>query len=117
MAKRSGMSSAKPDGGQKTKAGFYDYDAARAKSRRRLSRKNYLKRLRTKKNVAPCTIGEDEIRERLLLPMINEGSKILMEGKASRASGYRYRPGLYGHGRPAYRGGPMFMRTASASKR
>ena len=39
--------------------------------------------------------------------MINEGAKILEEGKASRASDIDI-VWLYGYGWPAYRGGPMF---------
>lgn len=92
--------------GQKTKAGFYDYDAVRKASPSPVAEK-LIEEFRTKKNVAPRTIGEDEIRERLLLPMINEGAKILMEGKASRASDIDI-VWLYGYGWPAYRGGPMF---------
>lgn len=92
--------------GQKTKAGFYDYDAARKASPSPVAEK-LIEEFRTKKNVGPRAIGEDEIRERLLLPMINEGAKILMEGKASRASDIDI-VWLYGYGWPAYRGGPMF---------
>jgi 3-hydroxyacyl-CoA dehydrogenase len=53
-------------------------------------------------------IGNDEIVERLLYPLINEGLKILQEGIA-------YRPGdidvvwVAGCGFPDYRGGPMWM--------
>ncbi len=49
---------------------------------------------------------QDDIVERLLLPMINEGARILDEGMARR-------PGdidviwVYGYGFPVYRGGPM----------
>jgi len=92
--------------GQKTKAGFYDYDAARKPSPSPAAEK-LIEDFRAKKNVTPRAIGEDEIRERLLLPMINEGAKILMEGKASRASDIDI-VWLYGYGWPAYRGGPMF---------
>ncbi|MBN9544951.1 MAG: enoyl-CoA hydratase/isomerase family protein [Alphaproteobacteria bacterium] len=92
--------------GQKTKAGFYDYDAARKPSPSAAAEK-LIDDFRAKKNVTPRAIGEDEIRERLLLPMINEGAKILMEGKASRASDIDI-VWLYGYGWPAYRGGPMF---------
>jgi 3-hydroxyacyl-CoA dehydrogenase len=51
-------------------------------------------------------IGEEEIVERMILPMINEGARILDEGIASR-------PGdidviwVYGYGWPVWRGGPM----------
>jgi len=92
--------------GQKTKAGFYDYDAARKPSPSSAAEK-LIEDFRAKKNVTPRSIGEEEIRERLLLPMINEGAKILMEGKASRASDIDI-VWLNGYGWPAYRGGPMF---------
>jgi 3-hydroxyacyl-CoA dehydrogenase len=52
-------------------------------------------------------IDRQEITERLIFPMINEGAKILEEGIA-------YRPGdidviwVYGYGWPIWRGGPMF---------
>jgi 3-hydroxyacyl-CoA dehydrogenase len=52
-------------------------------------------------------IAEDEIVERMILPMINEGARILDEGIAAR-------PGdidviwVYGYGWPVWRGGPMY---------
>jgi 3-hydroxyacyl-CoA dehydrogenase len=52
-------------------------------------------------------IGEEEIVERMVLPMINEGARILDEGIAAR-------PGdidviwVYGYGWPVWRGGPMY---------
>ncbi|MEO7053906.1 MAG: 3-hydroxyacyl-CoA dehydrogenase NAD-binding domain-containing protein [Rhizomicrobium sp.] len=92
--------------GQKTKAGFYDYDAARKASPSAIAEK-LIEDFRAKKNIAPRTIGEGEIRERCLLPMINEGAQILADGKASRASDIDI-VWLYGYGWPAYRGGPMF---------
>ena len=51
-------------------------------------------------------VSKDEIVERLIYPMVNEGARILEEGIATR-------PGdidvvwLYGYGFPAWRGGPM----------
>ena len=53
------------------------------------------------------SISDDEIRERLLYPMVNEGAKILEEGKAIRASDIDV-IWVYGYGWPVYRGGPMF---------
>ncbi len=56
--------------------------------------------------IARGALGKDEILERLLFPMINEGARILQEGIARR-------PGdidviwVYGYGFPAWRGGPM----------
>jgi 3-hydroxyacyl-CoA dehydrogenase len=52
-------------------------------------------------------IAQEEILERMIYPMINEGARILEEGIA-------YRPGdidviwIYGYGWPVWRGGPMF---------
>jgi len=48
-----------------------------------------------------------EILDRLILPMINEGAKILADGKAMRASDIDV-IWVYGYGWPIYRGGPMF---------
>ena len=96
--------------GQKTKAGFYDYDAARKPSPSPVTEK-IIGDFRAKKNVMPRAISEKEIRERCLLPMINEGAKILEEHKASRASDIDI-VWIYGYGWPAYRGGPMFYADA-----
>ena len=48
-----------------------------------------------------------EIVERTLYPMVNEGALILEEGKAQRASDVDV-VWIYGYGWPVYRGGPMF---------
>ena len=52
------------------------------------------------------SIGKDEILERLLFPMINEGARILAEGIARR-SGDIDVIWVYGYGFPVQRGGPM----------
>jgi 3-hydroxyacyl-CoA dehydrogenase len=52
-------------------------------------------------------ISDTEIIERCLYSMVNEGAKILEEGKASRASDIDI-VWVTGYGWPAYRGGPMF---------
>jgi 3-hydroxyacyl-CoA dehydrogenase len=52
-------------------------------------------------------IGEAEILDRLVLPMVNEGARILEEGVARRA-GDVDAIWLYGYNWPAWRGGPMF---------
>ena len=92
--------------GQKTKSGYYDYDSARKASPSPVVEK-IIEDFRKKKGVTPRAIGEQEILERCILPMINEGAKILEEGKASRASDIDI-VWIYGYGWPAYRGGPMF---------
>ena len=52
------------------------------------------------------SIGKDEIIERLIYPMINEGARILEEGIALRA-GDMDLIWIYGYGFPIWRGGPM----------
>ena len=55
----------------------------------------------------PRTITDEEILERCLYPMVNEGAKILEEGKAIRASDIDV-VWENGYGWPVYRGGPMW---------
>ena len=59
-----------------------------------------------KEGITRRDISEEEILDRLLLPMINEGARILEEGIASRASDIDV-VYVYGYGWPVYRGGPM----------
>ena len=92
--------------GQKTGAGYYEYDEKRKPTPSHLTEK-LLKDLWVKKGVSPRNIPDQEILERQIYPMINEGAKILEEGKASRASDIDI-VWLYGYGFPAWRGGPMF---------
>jgi len=54
-----------------------------------------------------CPISNEEILQRLLYPMVNEGAKILEEKIAMRASDIDV-IWVYGYGWPVYRGGPMF---------
>lgn len=52
-------------------------------------------------------ISDDEILERCLYPLVNEGAKILDEGIALRASDIDV-VWMHGYGFPRFRGGPMF---------
>jgi len=52
-------------------------------------------------------ISADEITERMIFPVINEGARILEEGMAQRAGDIDV-IWIYGYGWPAWRGGPMF---------
>ena len=52
-------------------------------------------------------VDDQEVMERCIYPMINEGAKILDEGIAIRASDIDV-VWVYGYGWPVYRGGPMF---------
>jgi 3-hydroxyacyl-CoA dehydrogenase len=92
--------------GQKTGAGFYDYDENRNAKPSPVTEK-VIADFRAKQGINPRQIGDEEILERCLYPMINEGAKILEEGKAQRASDIDI-VWINGYGWPVYRGGPMF---------
>lgn len=94
--------------GQKKQAGFYDYD----------DRRNPTPSPRVAEIIAdfrkasglaePRTdITDQEIIERTLYPLVNEGALILEEGMAQRPSDIDV-VWIYGYGWPVYRGGPMF---------
>jgi 3-hydroxyacyl-CoA dehydrogenase len=92
--------------GQKNGKGFYDYDEKRngTPSAEALA---IIEEFRATSNLAKREITDQEIIERTLYPMVNEGYKILEEGKAQRASDIDV-VWIYGYGWPIYRGGPMF---------
>ena len=92
--------------GQKTGAGFYDYDEARdAKPSAHVEA--IIRDFAKSKGIEQRKISDAEILERCIYPMINEGAKILEEGKAQRASDIDI-VWINGYGWPVYRGGPMF---------
>jgi 3-hydroxyacyl-CoA dehydrogenase len=92
--------------GQKTGKGFYDYDEKRNRSVS-AEANAIIEEFRSKSNIAKRDITVQDIVERTLYPMVNEGAKILAEGKAQRASDIDV-VWIYGYGWPIYRGGPMF---------
>jgi 3-hydroxyacyl-CoA dehydrogenase len=92
--------------GQKTGAGYYDYDENRT-ARPSPVTEQIIKDFVAKSGVNPRTITDEEILERCLYPMVNEGAKILEEGKAIRASDIDI-IWQNGYGWPVYRGGPMW---------
>ncbi len=92
--------------GQKTRAGFYDYDEKREPTPSKLVEALVLGQS-ADRGVTRRAIDETEILQRCLYPMINEGALLLEEGKAYRASDIDM-VWLTGYGFPAYRGGPMF---------
>jgi 3-hydroxyacyl-CoA dehydrogenase len=92
--------------GQKTQAGYYDYDAERNPKPSAIV-EQLVKEFVAKKGVKPRSVSNTEILERCLYPMINEGAKILDEGKALRAGDIDV-VWVAGYGWPAYHGGPMW---------
>jgi 3-hydroxyacyl-CoA dehydrogenase len=92
--------------GQKTAKGFYDYDESRQRSPSEET-KALIAEFAAKEGKAQRSIDKDEIRERLLYPMVSEGALILDEGIAQRASDIDT-VWLNGYGWPAWTGGPMY---------
>jgi 3-hydroxyacyl-CoA dehydrogenase len=92
--------------GQKTGAGFYDYDEQRNARPSPVTEK-IIREFAAKSGAPQRTIGDQEILERCLYAQINEGAKILDEQIAIRPSDIDI-VWINGYGWPVYRGGPMF---------
>jgi len=92
--------------GQKKAAGFYDYDEKRRPTPSPVVQQ-IIEDFAKKQGVERREISDQEIVERTLYTMVNEGAKILEEGIAQRASDIDV-VWVYGYGWPVYRGGPMF---------
>jgi len=92
--------------GQKKGAGFYDYDEKRQPTPSPVVQQ-IIEDFGRKQGVERREISTQEIVERTLYTMVNEGAKILEEGIAQRASDIDV-VWVYGYGWPVYRGGPMF---------
>ena len=101
--------------GQKKGAGWYDYDADRTPTpSTRVA--EIIAEFRAKSGAVQHAITEQEIIERTLYPMVNEGAKILAEGVAQRAGDIDI-VWIYGYGWPPYRGGPMFWADVEGLKK
>ncbi|HEX7045907.1 MAG TPA: 3-hydroxyacyl-CoA dehydrogenase NAD-binding domain-containing protein [Burkholderiales bacterium] len=92
--------------GQKTGAGFYKYDDKRNPSPDPVIEELIINHSK-ERGIERRTIGDQEILERALYAMVNEGAKILEEGIAARPLDIDI-VWIYGYGFPVYRGGPMF---------
>ena len=92
--------------GQKNGKGFYDYDAQRNRVPSPVAN-DIILAYAAEKGINRREIGDQEILERCLYPIVNEGAKILEEKMAQRASDIDI-VWINGYGWPVYRGGPMF---------
>ncbi|MEA2930683.1 MAG: 3-hydroxyacyl-CoA dehydrogenase [Hyphomicrobiales bacterium] len=90
--------------GQKTGKGFYLYEGRSARPDPEVEK--LIVDASVRLGVKRRLISKEEIIERLIYPMVNEGARILEEGIAAR-SGDIDVVWLYGYGFPAWRGGPM----------
>ena len=92
--------------GQKTGAGYYDYDEKRNARPSDITRR-IIGDFMARQGKVAHEVSKEEILERCTYVMINEGAKILDEGIAIRASDIDV-VWVNGYGWPVYRGGPMF---------
>jgi 3-hydroxyacyl-CoA dehydrogenase len=92
--------------GQKTQAGWYDYDENRKATPSKVVEELILNESK-ERGIERREISDQEILERCIYPMINEGARILEEGIAIRPVDIDI-VWINGYGFPAYRGGPMF---------
>ena len=93
--------------GQKTGAGYFKYEKGDRTPIPDPEVEKIIVDVATSMGITRRPIGDDEILQRLLYPMINEGAQILEEKIAIRASDIDV-IWVYGYGWPVYRGGPMF---------
>ncbi|MCK9512224.1 MAG: 3-hydroxyacyl-CoA dehydrogenase NAD-binding domain-containing protein [Pigmentiphaga sp.] len=93
--------------GQKAGAGWYDYAPGARAAKPSAEVAAMLDAHRRAAGIAPRVIGDDEIVQRLMLALVNEGAGVLEDGIASRAGDIDV-VYLTGYGFPAWRGGPMF---------
>ena len=100
--------------GQKSGKGFYRYEG-----RTRIVDPQVtalIEEVSRELGIRRRSIPDQEILDRLLHPLINEGARILEEGIAIRASDIDI-VYVYGYGFPAYKGGPMFWAEQSGLAR
>ncbi|MHA4871445.1 3-hydroxyacyl-CoA dehydrogenase NAD-binding domain-containing protein [Duganella sp. PWIR1] len=93
--------------GQKTGAGWYDYKAGDRKAYANEQVNAMIVQHSADLGITRRKISDQEIVERLVYSLVNEGALILEEGIALRASDIDM-VYLTGYGFPLYRGGPMF---------
>ncbi|WP_398466798.1 3-hydroxyacyl-CoA dehydrogenase NAD-binding domain-containing protein [Tardiphaga sp.] len=93
--------------GQKTGKGYYKYEAGSRAPIPDPEVEKLIDETCKRLGLTRRAIGDQEILERMVYPMINEGARILEEKIASRPSDIDV-IWLYGYGWPIYRGGPMF---------
>lgn len=92
--------------GQKTAKGFFRYPDGSRAGVNDPEVTSLIEQIAAREGVARRVIEQDEVLDRLLLPMVNEGARILEDGIAAR-------PGdidvvwLHGYNWPAWTGGPM----------
>ena len=93
--------------GQKTAKGFYNYSEGSRAPNPAPENEDVYKSISEKHNFVRRDISDQEIVDRCILALVNEGAQILAEGVAQR-SGDMDIVYINGYGFPIWRGGPMF---------
>jgi hypothetical protein len=102
--------------GQKTGAGWYDYQAGKRDAIPSAEVNKMIEDHRKALGITPRKISDDEIVQRLVFSLVNEGAHILEEGIANKASDIDM-VYLTGYGFPLHRGGPMCTPTGGPVQR
>ena len=92
--------------GQKTGAGWYDYQAGKRDAIPSALVEQMVADHRRALGITPRKIGDEEIVQRLVFSLVNEAAHILQEGIANKASDIDM-VYLTGYGFPMFRGGPL----------
>ncbi len=93
--------------GQKTQAGVFDYKDGDRTPVPSTAVDGIIEQYRSDNGITPREISDQEILERCMYVMVNEGAKILEEGIAARPLDVDV-IWIYGYGFPVYRGGVLF---------
>ena len=93
--------------GQKTRAGVFDYQEGDRTPIPSPDVDAIIEQYRSDNGISPRDISDQEILERCMYVMVNEGAKILEEGIAARPLDVDV-IWIYGYGFPVYRGGVLF---------
>jgi 3-hydroxyacyl-CoA dehydrogenase len=93
--------------GQKTGKGYYKYEAGSRSPLPDPEVERLIEETCARLGLKRRAIDDQEILERMVYPMINEGARILEEKIAARPSDIDV-IWRYGYGWPVYRGGPMY---------
>jgi 3-hydroxyacyl-CoA dehydrogenase len=92
--------------GQKTGSGYYRYEAGKRDPIPDPVTEQLIADYRAANGITPRKVSDDEVIERCIYALVNEGARILEEGIAARASDLDVCY-LNGYGFPLHRGGPM----------
>jgi 3-hydroxyacyl-CoA dehydrogenase len=102
--------------GQKTSAGYYDYEEGSRVPQPSTDVEAMIKEVAEKFGIEQREFTEEEIVQRCIYPLINEAARILEEGIALRPSDVDM-VWINGYGFPPYRGGPMHFSDGEGVKK